>query len=232
MSAVQKIKTFRAFLAAVQDPKKTDEIFNAMVDPRIVNPETFKAVFEVLRKNDKTSEMLTSRFTERWDLDALLKLPRNTFGHVYASHMRRNNLSPDFYPVMDVISDETYIQMRMRQTHDVWHVLTGFDTSFPGEVGLQAFVQAQLHGRSPGLIISIFLLNAVFFNPTLLSPLIAAIASGWNMGKLAEPLFGEAFEKNWHLDLKAYRRSLGIDSTLLPEMRSFEGAPQEMAPPL
>ena len=35
-----------------------------------------------------------------------------------------------------------YLAQRMRQTHDIWHVLTGYATDVAGEVQLQAFTLA------------------------------------------------------------------------------------------
>jgi ubiquinone biosynthesis protein Coq4 len=36
--------------------------------------------------------------------------------------------------------DTSYLLLRLRQTHDLWHVVTGFSTNVPGELGLKAFV--------------------------------------------------------------------------------------------
>ena len=40
---------------------------------------------------------------------------------------------------MVTASDAAYVELRLSQTHDLWHVITGFDTMVAGEIGLQAF---------------------------------------------------------------------------------------------
>ena len=44
-----------------------------------------------------------------------------------------------------------YVIQRLRQTHDLWHVVTGYDTDPASEVALQAFTYAQL--RAPGSLV-------------------------------------------------------------------------------
>jgi ubiquinone biosynthesis protein Coq4 len=46
------------------------------------------------------------------------------------------------------------VGQRTRQTHDLWHVLTGLGTDIPGEIALQAFTYEQLHHNFSRLIMS------------------------------------------------------------------------------
>jgi ubiquinone biosynthesis protein COQ4 len=94
------------------------------------------------------------------ELHELQKLPAGTLGRVYADHMIALNLSPEFYEVLQIDNDDSYIMMRMRQTHDLWHMITGFDTSIPGELGLQGFMMSQSHSPSSALLIGAHLSNS------------------------------------------------------------------------
>ena len=58
--------------------------------------------------------------------------------------MIRMNLDPkDILVPENVGSDFDYVRAHLRETHDVWHPVTGFDTDVAGELGLQAFYLAQ-----------------------------------------------------------------------------------------
>jgi len=52
---------------------------------------------------------------------------------------------PDYYRKIDVQNDIDYVMMRIRQTHDIWHVVTGFDTHPLGEIAIKAVELSQTH---------------------------------------------------------------------------------------
>ena len=90
---------------------------------------------------------------ERYDLDKLGKLPPQTLGGAYARHMKGNELRVDYYPEKAAPRNGTqYLRQRMRQTHDIWHVLTGFGTDEFEEVGIQGFYAGQFVSSMSGLI--------------------------------------------------------------------------------
>ena len=95
------------------------------------------------------------------ELASLLLLPENSLGRIFAQHMIKNNLNPDFYPTLKIKKDEDYIIQRMRSIHDVLHVLTGFDTSQEGELGIQAFIMAQTASPFSMIVIG----AVIFFTP-------------------------------------------------------------------
>src|SRR5689334_8061536 len=76
------------------------------------------------------------------DLDQLAALPAGTLGHAYATFLRSHGLTPDVFDEAPAgVRDPkmAYMIQRARQTHDLWHVVTGCETDPAGEVALQAF---------------------------------------------------------------------------------------------
>ncbi len=59
-------------------------------------------------------------------------------GHAFAHHIIDHGFDPDYYRKIDIKNDVDYVLMRMRQTHDIWHVVTGIGTDPVGELGLKA----------------------------------------------------------------------------------------------
>jgi ubiquinone biosynthesis protein COQ4 len=145
------------------------------------------------------------------DLKELQKLPEGTLGRVYADHMISNNLNPNFFKTFRITNDAVMVIMRLRQTHDLWHVMTGFSTSVQDELGLQAFLHAQTAAPLSPLLIGGGMLRAGFKDRKLAAPILECIAKGWMMGKKARPLFPLDWEANWRTPLADLRRQYGIE---------------------
>ena len=83
--------------------------------------------------------------------------------------------------------------LRMRQTHDLWHVLTGYTADVRGEVLLQAFTYSQTRAPS-SLIIALFgTVRWAFQWPQQSQALREAFARGKRTGFL--PTF--RWEEHW-----------------------------------
>ena len=91
------------------------------------------------------------------DFDALRKLPDGTLGREYTRFLDDNGITPDAFEALPDVGDEriAWIMLRMRQTHDLWHVLTGYSPDVPGELRLQAFTYAQT-GAPSALFLVVF----------------------------------------------------------------------------
>ena len=144
------------------------------------------------------------------DLAALARLPVGTLGQVYAEHMQRLGLDPNFYPELKVDDDPSYIVMRMRQTHDLWHVVTGFDTEVAGELGLQAFMLAYLALPLPVILVGGGLLKLGLLDHENLGNGVQAITRGMTMGQAVRGLFAYNWAANWAKPLAEVRRELKI----------------------
>lgn len=91
------------------------------------------------------------------DFEALKALPDGTLGREYVRFLDDNGITPDAFEQAPDLDDPrvAYVMQRMRQTHDLWHVLTGYTPDVRGEILLQAFTYAQTKAPS-ALIITLF----------------------------------------------------------------------------
>jgi ubiquinone biosynthesis protein COQ4 len=208
---IQGFRFFRSFLALVRDPKKTENVFR-LAD--IVSAEKNELVVEIGRYMGQFPSF-NRLYEEKYappmpDLDALSRLPSSTLGGAYAIHMRANHLKVDFFPHTKTQSQRDYFVERARRTHDVWHVMTGFDTSIPGEIGLQAFALAQTRSPLSALVVAGGILHALVFNKALYTETIDRIFAGYQLGKRAEFLLGVKFEDMWNADLENLKKELRL----------------------
>lgn len=100
--------------------------------------------------------------------------------------------------------------MRYAVTHDIFHVLLEFDTSYAGEIGVLAFTAEQNY--SPLLKVSLTLAKVLY--PILaawqLREIFANLRKGQELAKKAKFLLGVRFEEYWERPLSEVKASLGL----------------------
>lgn len=149
----------------------------------------------------------------RYEVDELLDLPAHTLGGAYARHMKACKLRPDFFEDVPPRHCMHFLRLRLRQTHDIWHVLAGFGTDEFGEVGLQGFYFAQFTNGQSALILASAVLKSVLrgrFGDLELH--LDAFCEGYRNGKLAASLLAVEWERMWDRDLAALRRELRVEA--------------------
>ena len=150
---------------------------------------------------------------EHYDVDELLSLSPETLGGMYARHMKSRGLRPDFFDAVTPRHNLHYLRLRLRQTHDIWHTLTGFDTNPVGEVGLQAFYFAQFTNGQSALIIAGAILKSILRRRYgELEQFVEAFCDGYRNGRRARPLLGVKWEDLWQEPVEDLRRRYHIEA--------------------
>jgi ubiquinone biosynthesis protein Coq4 len=143
------------------------------------------------------------------DLEALSALSPGTLGHAYSHFLRSHGLTPELFddPPTEIPDPRTqYVVQRIRQTHDLWHVVTGCNTDPAGEIALQAFTFAQL-GAPSNLILAVAgTLRVTREKPTLARDVLAA----YRTGRHAERLATFPWEDHWTTPVTEVRAMLGL----------------------
>jgi len=208
-SIVRSLKGIKAFITLLFDESGNLEpvwqLSNSLVDSF-----SFQLAITTIKSNPEVANILAERYiAPPHDLAALLQYPPNSLGYIYASQMKELGLTT-IEARIEIDSDSSYVESRWQQTHDIWHIITGFDTTGLGEMGLQAFYLAQLQLPLASLLIANALITATVWQPETLSALLMAIARGWEMGKNAAPLIAQKWEEAWEKPLTVWRRELNV----------------------
>ncbi len=143
------------------------------------------------------------------DLERLGRLPEGTLGRAYADFMRANGITPEVFdgaPAEVADPRAAYVVQRLRQTHDLWHVATGYETDPASEIALQAFTFAQMRAPSSLILATVGTLHGVRRAPGLPRAAIAAFRAG----RRAEKLAVFPWEDHWETPLAEVRAMLGI----------------------
>jgi ubiquinone biosynthesis protein COQ4 len=210
LSPIQRWRRALSALARViADPERTDDVLafstyaNAgsiarRVETLLSTPEG-RRLFEQHRTIDSRTV----------DLDALSRLPEGTLGHAYATFLRSRGLTPDVFdaPPAEVRDPRaSYVIQRLRQTHDLWHVVTGYDTDPASEVALQAFTFAQLHAPSSLILALVGTARGIREQPGLPRRVLRAFLSGAQAQRFA----AFPWEDHWATPLADVREMLGV----------------------
>lgn len=195
------------FVRLVRDPGRLDLVFSVGDSPR---SRQRLAEGPPLLTQPSVAPHLTTCRPPSLDLRALRLLPASTLGGAYARFMDERGLDPDDLVLRSGHDDLERFRNHVRGSHDLWHVMTGFDTDVTGELGVQAFYISQLNIPVGGILIAAGLLNAVLLNPWTLERRMAAVARGWWLGKQARSLFGLDWDDLLTRDVDQLRQELGL----------------------
>jgi len=149
------------------------------------------------------------------DLEALENMPEGTLGHELAVYYRENNIAP-FDTTQPIRNDIDYISKRYRETHDIYHLLTGYGTDVMGEMELQAFVRGNLGIRAPLMMLPFGFLASRFgtsiagseegIEPFVLTEYVSQVRAAQRRGASLEPLIAIRFEDHWERPVEELRR--------------------------
>lgn len=205
------IRTLKGMLSLVVDPEDTNSVFD--VEDSLRQTEAAKLAVEHVKQQEGVAALFQPAYylPAPPDIDDLLSKPEDSLGYAYGSYLQENHLKLDFYRPIAVEDDITYMFMRMRQTHDIWHVVTGFGTSVAEELGLKAFEIAQVHRTLSALLVCGGIIKTLLSNPEDLDELLEKVAIGYRMGKKAKPLFAQKWEEHWDKPLAEWRKDLNLE---------------------
>ncbi|WP_019506062.1 Coq4 family protein [Pleurocapsa sp. PCC 7319] len=159
----------------------------------------------------KAKMTLVKKYYPAINLEELSQLPLGTFGHEYALHMQKNKLKPlKISSEFSEIADSNVFALRYAVTHDIFHVLLGFDTSYAGEIGVLAFATEQNYSRSLKLGLLFAILLYPVLAPNQLKVIFANLRKGKQMARKANFLLNYRFEDYWAKPITVLRYELNL----------------------
>jgi ubiquinone biosynthesis protein COQ4 len=155
------------------------------------------------------------------DHDTLLATPAGSVAHAYVAFMRREGLSAaGLVEASTLPGRKSYLDQmqwfmdRLRDTHDLAHVLAGYGRDALGEQCVLGFTDGQFHDRTDWFIAWI---GALEFSARVKSkaPVLRAVAEAQRNGCAALPIFQEDIRALLAEPLEAARARMGIRSPTL-----------------
>jgi ubiquinone biosynthesis protein COQ4 len=196
-----------ALAKLARDPNDTSQVFLLGLS---LNAAKFPELLARILVDEEGARLLREQpsiDSSAVDYDALRALPADTLGGAYVRFLDAHGLDPDMFHAPPALpSVPAYVAKRLRQSHDLWHVVTGYGPDVPGEVALQAFTYAVTHMPSARVIALMGVLRHVVREPR-----IAKLAlEGYRRGKKAAFLPTVPWEALFERPLAEVRGELGL----------------------
>lgn len=220
---IKKIRVSRAALAMVRDANDPNRVFD-LIEALSASSDATQKTVEQMSRDPELARVLRERpRLGRLDLEELGRLPNGTLGRTFADHLRENNLDPNLLPVQEAPDAASYVKAHLFETHDLWHVVTGFPTTSEGEMGLQAFYFAQSGARVPMGVFVAGLCFTFLNNFELCEVAMPQVVRGWLLGRRARRLFGTDWKTLLDRPLEEVRATFGLELDKVDTiLREFE----------
>jgi ubiquinone biosynthesis protein COQ4 len=199
------VRWWRALAALrrlTKNPNDTQQVFELS---ERVNSKMYIRVLAELETSESGRRLLGARpAIDSASLHQCRLMPPMTLGKSYADFMDSRGLAPDIFqsPIRGKSVATRYIEQRMRQTHDLWHVLTGYGTDPDGELELQAFTYGQV--RAP-------LALMIMIGGTLRAPwMLRRMRRAFRRGVAAKRLVSIDWEQQWQRDANTVKTELAL----------------------
>ena len=206
---LQNLRMVAALASFLKTPGSLDSVF-AVADSVKDGPLGEQALRHLLSDRHFKALVDEEWRPERIDLQNLQTLPEGSLGRCYADQLISQGITPDtLIDPTPVTNANEFVVHRVRETHDIVHVLTGFGLDGDSEIGLQGFNLAQ--NRSPVAVMFIFgAMLSSLQNDEPLEPLLRALAHGFQMGLNADLVIGRKLEEGWERPLNDWREELKL----------------------
>ena len=154
---LQPLRALAALRELIRNPEGTEQVFHIM---QALCGGTIHRNLDRLRRLRpdlvaRRQEMLPALC----DREALAALPDGSLGRTYLAFCQRAGITPESLVAAGAAAGrredeslESWFERRGRDTHDLWHVVTGYSTEPLGEVCVVAFSFAQTRHLGFGLI--------------------------------------------------------------------------------
>ena len=151
-----------------------------------------------------------------YSLSELSQQPPNSLAAELHSMLTSNGFAPEVLDRQTIGLAQLspalrYLNTRILQTHDLWHLVAGYQTTGLHEIGISAFQLAQFgHNYSAMFLASIVAMSCAT-QPEGLPILLQIISEGWSHGRQTVAFMGIHWEAEWHLTIDQIRQAHGID---------------------
>ena len=163
---ILRIKQTITALRIIRNPGVIDDVKS--LTGEMIKAGDLDGIVPFYRKNETTAKALKARATlGEVTMGELNACSEGTLGKELYLMLTEQGLDIGELQYKTEDGDLGYTMTHLYESHDVWHLVTGFKTDVAGEIGLQGFYFAQNQASSlSASLIVLALLNGILFEPT------------------------------------------------------------------
>jgi len=215
-------RAVRALGAVLKDSNRSEKVFEVAMS---LEGPGMEAAFQKFVHHPNGPELLRRKpsvLEAVRDKDRLGRLPKNTFGYAYYEYMMQDRFDGEGLvqameaaireddPQAKLDPDRQYFRERNRDSHDLWHALTGYGADQLGEAALLAFTYAQLPNMGVAALIGMAGFLAPLGLPNEKLGFQPYLLQAYRRGRKAAWIPAERIETMLDQPLEEVRRKLRI----------------------
>ncbi|MCZ6503221.1 MAG: Coq4 family protein [Gammaproteobacteria bacterium] len=157
-SRMQPIVAMKALKTLIDDPEQTEQVFIVI---KAMSGNALEKSFDRFKQTETGKQILLEQrrlLTTLQNQEELRQLEADSLGRHYLNFVETEGITAD--GLVEASQNDDPMQdpalrlfgERLRDSHDLWHVTTGYGTDTFGEACLLAFTYAQTRNRGLGII--------------------------------------------------------------------------------
>jgi ubiquinone biosynthesis protein Coq4 len=152
---------------------------------------------------------------ERFQMADLAACPPDSLGGEFRRQIVDNNfdlevLDRDALGLAKLRPPLDYLNVRILQCHDLWHIVGGYHTTALHEVAISGFQLSQFGHNYSAQFLALITARAAFRQQMGVPLLLEITLSGWRHGRNTPPLLGVDWPAIWAQPTQSIRDRLGV----------------------
>jgi ubiquinone biosynthesis protein Coq4 len=160
-------------------------------------------------------------YPHRFTLKALARCPKGSLGGEFHDLIVDNGfdlevLDRDAMGLSAAPPPHNYLNARILQCHDLWHLAAGYRTTGLHEVAISGFQAGQFGHHYSAMFLGVVLSRVAFERPEGAQIFLDTVTTAWTHGRESPPLLGVDWEAIWDQPVEAVRARLGLTAYVSP----------------
>lgn len=149
------------------------------------------------------------------DMSALALCPHDSLGYALHRLILDNGYDPEVLQRDDIGLHELphvlhYLNARILQMHEVWHLVAGYETTSSGEIAISGFQLAQFGHNYSAMFLAAGMTMGTFNEPHGFTVALQIISEGWEHGRNTPYMMDIEWEDEWDTSLEDIRAKYNI----------------------
>lgn len=215
---------WRDFWAFLEDDTPTDAggftLRTAALGARLAPGFEARAIAASLDFNG-VAEAAAQGWPDRFRIEDLARCPDGSLGWDFHQLIVKNGfdlevLDRDALGLRDLTPPLDYLNVRILQCHDLWHIIGGYRTTALHEVAISGFQLGQFGHNYSAQFLAVVTAKAALRRPEGVALLFDVILTAWRHGRTTPQLLGADWPALWDLPAERVRERLGVSPYASP----------------
>jgi len=180
-----------------------------------LSPQFHERVAGMALRYPGVAEAAAAGIPPRFTLEDLARCPGDSLGGSMHSFVVDNGfdlevLDRDALGLRELPYPLDYVNVRILQCHDIWHLVADHKTSGLHEVSVSGFQMAQFGHQYSSMFLGMVLAKVAFTQPDAFGFTLDTILTGYRHGRETPPLLGVEWERVWDRPIPEIREAIGV----------------------